>query len=47
MAEVDHLFGSRSQVLLNSWFSHDVTKIQTKKLPLILSFYFHAILEHL
>ena len=26
----------------NSWFSHDVTKIQTKKLSLLLSqFYFH------
>ena len=24
-----------------SWFSHDVTKIQTKKLSLLLSFYFH------
>ena len=31
----------------NSWFSHDVTKIQTKKLSLLLSFYFHVILEHL
>ena len=30
-----------------SWFSHDVTKIQTKKLSLLLSFYFHAILEPL
>ena len=30
-----------------SWFSHDETKIQTKKLPLLLSFYFHVILEHL
>ena len=30
-----------------SWFSHDVTKIQTKKLSLLLSFYFHVILEHL
>ena len=28
-----------------SWFSHDVTKIQTKKLSLLLSFYFHVILE--
>ena len=33
--------------LPNSWFSHDVTKIQTKKLLLLLSFYFHVILEHL
>ena len=31
----------------NSWFSLDVTKIQTKKLSLLLSFYFHVILEHL
>ena len=31
----------------NSWFSHDVTKIQTKKLSLSLSFYFHVVLEHL
>ena len=30
-----------------SWFSHDVTKIQTTKLSLLLSFYFHVILEHL
>ena len=30
-----------------SWFSHDVTKIQTKKLSLLLSFYFHLVLEHL
>ena len=32
---------------INSQFSHDVTKIQTKKLSLLLSFYFHVILEHL
>ena len=31
----------------NSWFSRDVTKIQTKKLSLLLRFYFHVILEHL
>ena len=30
-----------------SWFSHHVTKIQTKKLSLLLSFYFGVILEHL
>ena len=30
-----------------SWFLHDVTKIQSKKLSLLLSFYFHVILEHL
>ena len=26
---------------------HDVTKIQTKKLSLLLSFYFHVVLQHL
>ena len=29
------------------WFSIDVTKILTKKLTLLLSFYFHVMLEHL
>ena len=29
-----------------SWFSNDVTKIQTRKLSLLLSFYFHLVLEH-
>ena len=30
-----------------SWLSHDVTKIPSKKLSLLLSFYFHVILEPL
>ena len=30
-----------------SWFSHNITKIQTKKLSLLLSFYFHVELQHL
>ena len=30
-----------------SWFSHNITKIQTKKLSLLLSFYFHVVLQHL
>ena len=30
-----------------SWFSHDVTEIQTKKLLLLVSFYFHVVLQHL
>jgi len=39
---------SDHSVNILSWrFSHDVTKIQTKKLSLLLSFYFHVILEHL
>ena len=29
------------------WFSHDVTKIQTKKLSILLRFYFHGVLEQL
>ena len=29
------------------WFSHDVTKIQTKKLSILPRFYFHDALEHL
>ena len=29
------------------WFSHDVTKIQTKKLSIVLRFYFHDALGQL
>ena len=29
------------------WFSHDVTKIQTKKLSILPRFYFHDALEQL
>ena len=29
------------------WFLHDVTKIQTTKLSILLSFYFHDALERL
>ena len=29
------------------WFSHDVTKIQIKKLSMLLRFYFHNALEQL
>ena len=29
------------------WFSRDVTKIQTTKLSILLTFYFHGILEQL
>ena len=31
----------------NWWFSHDVTKIQTRKLSILLRFYFHDVLEQL
>ena len=29
------------------WFSHDVTKIQTTKVSILLRFYFHGVLEQL
>ena len=29
------------------WFSHDITKIQTTKLSILLRFYFHGVLEQL
>ena len=32
---------------IHSWFSHDVTKIQTTKLSILLRFYFHDVLEQL
>ena len=31
----------------NCWFSHDVTKIQTTILSILLRFYFHGVLEQL
>ena len=31
----------------NCWFSHNVTKIQTKILPILPRFYFHDVLEQL
>ena len=33
--------------LVYSGFSYDVTKIQTQKLSILLSFYFHEVLQHL
>jgi len=35
------------QSLANCWFSHDITKIQTKKLSTLPRFYFHDALEQL
>ena len=32
---------------LVSWFSHDVDKIQTTKLSILLTFYFRDVLEQL
>ena len=33
--------------IINSWFSHDVNKTQTSELLILLSFYFHDVLEQL
>ena len=35
------------QPATNCWFSHDVTKIQTTKLLILLRFYFHGVFEQL
>ena len=43
----EHQIRMRSDERNNCWFSHDVTKIQTKKLSITLRFYFHDALEHL
>ena len=34
-------------LLINCWFSYDVTKIQTKKLSILARFCFHNALEQL
>ena len=36
-----------SHRIMYCWFSHDVTKIQTTKLSMLLRFYFHDVLEQL
>ena len=41
------LTNTRSQQSVYCWFSHDVTKIQTKKLSILPRFYFHGALEKL
>ena len=42
-----HMGGALRDDTNYSWFSHDVTKIQAKKLSFLLSFYFHVVLQHL
>ena len=43
------IFRPEDKVTLNKycWFSHDVTKIQTKKISILPRFYFHDALEQL
>ena len=36
-----------SPAVMYCWFSHDVTKIQTTKISILLRFYFHGVLEQL
>ena len=39
---------NKSEILrLYSWVARDVTKNQTKKLSILLSFYFHEVLQYL
>ena len=40
-------WGVEAFFLSYCWFSHDVTKIQTTKLSILLRFYFHGVLEQL
>ena len=55
MVEIDTLFQTKTakktntlaRLLTYGWFSHDVTKIQTKKLSIPPRFYFHDALEQL
>ena len=37
----------KTQKIANCWFSHDVTKIQTTKLSILVRFYFHEVLGQL
>ena len=39
--------GNQETTIENSWVARDVTKNQTKKLSILLSFYFHVVLQYL
>ena len=41
------LRNGREELVCYCWFSHDVAKIQTKKLSILPRFYFHDALEQL
>ena len=47
LAKIDLQFFGRRLETKNCWFSHDVTKIQTSELLILLRFYFHDVLEQL
>ena len=44
---IRHIRIRKQYFITNCWFSHDVTKIQTKKLSILPRFYFHDALEQL
>ena len=46
-SEAGHFMDCKENKLYYCWFSHDVTKIQTKKLLIVPRFYFHDALEQL
>ena len=39
--------GLTKKPIMYSWVARDVSKNQTKKLSILLSFYFHEVLQHL
>ena len=41
------LYSSSNSLMSYCWFSHDVTKIQTKKISILQGFYFHDALEQM
>ena len=46
MFSVKYLFGeAKLPKIFYCWSSHEVTKIQTAKLSILLRFYFHDVLE--
>ena len=46
-AVLEDFRGKDCAFVVNCWFSHDVTKIQAKKLSILPRFYFHDALEQL
>ena len=45
--EVNDIQPSLTNTMVNSRVARDVTKNQTKKLSILLSFYFHEVLQYL
>ena len=47
LASLDKLWKFTASFNMYSWFARDVTKNQTKKLSILLSSYFHEVLQYL